>query len=107
MFMKSAFALKISLFIIVLGLLTSCAPSSQVTYRGAPQAIYKGYSRATYRGAPPETSKGAARAISRKAEMIERCSFENIQKVNYKRSRKIENPPTRVTPIGANYSIRH
>jgi hypothetical protein len=73
--MKSAIALKVSLLIIVLGLLTSC-------------------------GSPQKTTH------SHRSSVPEHCGFQEHKKVNKKKSKKAQKPPSKVTPIGGNYKVR-
>jgi outer membrane biogenesis lipoprotein LolB len=68
--MKSATALKISLLIIVLALLTSCASSQSYSAASDP------------------------------------CSFQNQKKIDNRKGKRVEAPPSKTTPIGGNYRIR-
>ncbi|MDR1951233.1 MAG: hypothetical protein LBP96_03275 [Bacteroidales bacterium] len=70
--MKLATVLKVSLLLIVLGLLASCASSNQPAYRSS---------------------------------VPDHCQFQPHKKVSSKK--KVDAPPSRVTPIGGNYSVRH
>jgi hypothetical protein len=74
--MKLSTALKISLMLIILGLLASCASSNQPVYRSSVPT---------------------------------HCTFENRSKQsNPKKIRRTpEAPPSKTTPIGGNFSVRH
>ena len=73
MLMKLANILKISLLLLCLGFLASCA---------SPQPAYKG-------------------------SVPEHCQFQPHRKVDNKKARRVEAPPSRVTPIGGNFSVRN